>query len=1548
MLFPIYPLGTYTVKEVNQAGWVQSYPASGTHTITIGPGEVVSDINFGNIDPRACNCVSTSYTLTDNPNQPDDCCFNLIINTSLDNYYTGIKVTPMGGTFNSWSINAGWTAVGTPSPSGIEVQYNAGTIPAGGYIPVNICVSTTTTILVEWMNGDDVICEEEIVIECSNDPCEDLMAMFHYNHNKPDECCWYVDLKNFYGPNITRFEMTSMTPGVIFDNAMVNSGYTWDVPNTSMTNLSVNYSGGNLPIGIYPNAIEFCLANTTNSPIPIQVISFRWYEQIPGTEEVAICEDVITLDCQLDPPPSDCWDIIDEKIECDEDGNYIYKFKVVNNSGLIADHLLLYNIMPTGFTFSDIYPSFPPVLPGNTSDEICLTITPDSPVTTPTSLCFNIALFGTDPNGQSYPCCFSQEKHCISLEPCCEDPCEGTSVDVQPIQTSALQESCCWTLDLTNDCEPSAFTKVEIEVTTPGVIFGSHFTGGASPTDWNNPLSLPTRIQWAHTSGAIPNGFIDDVINFCLDDIDNASEIPQTVVVKWISTDAFGMDIVECEEIITLECPFEDDKCVEISEEIIECNPDGTYTYCFTVKNVSTGMHDATHILINVTDPTDVSFTPDAFPVLLPYGASVNICTTISTVGSLSAGDKITFEVRLANLTSADHWCCFESEEHCVFIPECPDDCCPAPNEFQSWVQKGFHWSADCYDVVATPIHDFDEECDEITWVWGDGSPNTVVAGNVNVSHTYPGPGVYNLCMIVTRYDENGEICAQAQFCREITIEECCCPISADLFILWVNQGFNWSADCNELTAQPVHDFDENCDEITWVWGDGSPNTVVTGDVAVSHTYPGPANYILCMIVRRYDENGELCASAQFCRIVQIEECPPDCCSISPNQFGLWVNQGFNWSADCNDFTAQPVHDFDENCDEVTWIWGDGSPNTVVMGDAIVNHTYPGPGIYVVCIIVRRYTPSGAICMEAEYCQTIVIQACDDCCPISANIFGLWVNQGFNWTSANCLEITATPVHDFDENCDEVRWNWGDGSPVETAAGNTPISHTYPAPGLYVICMEVVRYDSDGSICAIHRVYREVYIEDCDCPCDEQFYHQVGAGFTTFSVDCRTRKFIANKLDEECDDVEWIVEQGGTIIASGMGSLYSYTFPSNGLYRVCMLVTRTSPSGEVCKAYVCKKIKIYCPNILVNTANNILSNFSLQPFTNTGGINRNNMGWSTAMGTPEIIDDTGCDEDDLYAELAGNKDVVDGLQHQVNLEVKSYYDLSFCYRFPTALYGQPKAGTELVFRASKVAQTSPDCVGECVEIARYSMTAEEGDPWASVQSTTFYTANLSGLAYITVHIENGIPDDGTDASKSFINLDKIVISPRADECDDVDVTVSNDEDFILVGLPYFHAQNDLFSSVIIGGDAIAVYKAGNSINLETGFEVQLGVEFTAEIDDCHFPDEFTESEIEERQEQDMEDTENAVGSYPTALYAYPNPFFDYTTLEYQLTEPTSVEISLYNVQGVQIKNLLAAQVKEAGKYQIQLDGATLMDGIYYVRMRTGQQWVTKKLVLLRK
>lgn len=52
------PPGTYTVNEVNQPGWSQSYPAApGTHTVTLAAGQAIGSLDFGNCRKEDDGCI---------------------------------------------------------------------------------------------------------------------------------------------------------------------------------------------------------------------------------------------------------------------------------------------------------------------------------------------------------------------------------------------------------------------------------------------------------------------------------------------------------------------------------------------------------------------------------------------------------------------------------------------------------------------------------------------------------------------------------------------------------------------------------------------------------------------------------------------------------------------------------------------------------------------------------------------------------------------------------------------------------------------------------------------------------------------------------------------------------------------------------------------------------------------------------------------------------------------------------------------------------------------------------------------------------------------------------------------------------------------------------------------------------------------------------------------------------------------------------------------------------------------------------------------------
>ncbi len=79
---------------------------------------------------------------------------------------------------------------------------------------------------------------------------------------------------------------------------------------------------------------------------------------------------------------------------------------------------------------------------------------------------------------------------------------------------------------------------------------------------------------------------------------------------------------------------------------------------------------------------------------------------------------------------------------------------------------------------------------------------------------------------------------------------------------------------------------------------------------------------------------------------------------------------------------------------------------------------------------------------------------------------------------------------------------------------------------------------------------------------------------------------------------------------------------------------------------------------------------------------------------------------------------------------------------------------------------------------------------------------------------------------------------------------------------------------------------------------------------------------------------------------YPNPFNSSTVIEYALQGQAHVKLSVYDVNGKLVKQLVNEK-KTPGNYQITLSSDQLASGVYFYRLRAGGFNETRKLVLMR-
>ncbi len=84
---------------------------------------------------------------------------------------------------------------------------------------------------------------------------------------------------------------------------------------------------------------------------------------------------------------------------------------------------------------------------------------------------------------------------------------------------------------------------------------------------------------------------------------------------------------------------------------------------------------------------------------------------------------------------------------------------------------------------------------------------------------------------------------------------------------------------------------------------------------------------------------------------------------------------------------------------------------------------------------------------------------------------------------------------------------------------------------------------------------------------------------------------------------------------------------------------------------------------------------------------------------------------------------------------------------------------------------------------------------------------------------------------------------------------------------------------------------------------------------------------------------------------YPNPFNPVTTIAYSLPERSAVSISVFNILGQEVRQLIN-KTQSAGNYKIEWDGrddtgSSVSSGVYLYRIIAGEFRVSKKMLLLK-
>jgi len=83
-----------------------------------------------------------------------------------------------------------------------------------------------------------------------------------------------------------------------------------------------------------------------------------------------------------------------------------------------------------------------------------------------------------------------------------------------------------------------------------------------------------------------------------------------------------------------------------------------------------------------------------------------------------------------------------------------------------------------------------------------------------------------------------------------------------------------------------------------------------------------------------------------------------------------------------------------------------------------------------------------------------------------------------------------------------------------------------------------------------------------------------------------------------------------------------------------------------------------------------------------------------------------------------------------------------------------------------------------------------------------------------------------------------------------------------------------------------------------------------------------------------------------SLSIIPNPFNSSISIKYSIDRETTIEIAIYDVLGQRASTLLH-EPKIAGNYSVEWNAKNKPSGIYFVRLKTGDNTITKRTILIR-
>ena len=569
--------------------------------------------------------------------------------------------------------------------------------------------------------------------------------------------------------------------------------------------------------------------------------------------------------------------------------------------------------------------------------------------------------------------------------------CEGLMVEAEPLEG----DSCCWILSYTNPLD-SVFGLI---IHTDDADFNFDLSSLSSSLNVysisNNSISLVNSI--ANTP--LPVGALDSFLIFCLTNVQN---LPQQVIFDWYD---FEFNIA-CSDTLEFDCPVEPD-CLYLASDSIYCH-DMEVFYTITVCNPIDADFSIEYITINPVSPGGIVVTP---PFIDASGDPIDPgeCQTYTLVLS---GPNIAGELFCFNITAHDEEpglidtsnCCSLDTLYCIEIPDCQpcddigvelvEDVTPAGDEgccynislFNNYESGYFDGITVC--ILSPGVNMTINNPFGSGWFTNSYTPTVIELDVVPPIGTTLPLGVVTLPTICIQTNQappqfmeikwmkDGEV-----ICRD-TIELSCeppCGYISDETITCNDDGtggWNYSGIIHNTSnytmgeAHVVFTSPAGLGNQTIILGAGLPPGG-TQAFSIVLGAPAMAGDTVCFTVSLHalddDANHTQCCNFQDCIVL------PDCmmgascfCDNSMMDIFLQVIPYINVQPASYRAIFQPRNPICAT-DKVYWYFTDSNVIEQTSGNDSVDHTFPGPGSYNVCMYVYRTETSGEQC-STESC----------------------------------------------------------------------------------------------------------------------------------------------------------------------------------------------------------------------------------------------------------------------------------------------------------------------------------------------------------------------------------------------------------------------------------------------------------------------------------------------------------------------------------------------------------------------------------------------------